>query len=123
MMRFLWTAQVTEKYTFLPCAETEDTRANRSWNKSNLAGRRRGRLAAEAPSEQRKGHDSVWRCFCDCGEIRAPLLRVRYGGRKSCGCLGYPPLKEFAGKRFGRLAAAGRTGKWAAFKMGGKGLL
>lgn len=70
MMRFLWAEKVTKKYTFLSRAETGDTPANRSWNKSNLAGRRGG-LTVEAPTKQRKGHDLVWRCFCDCGGLHS----------------------------------------------------
>lgn len=42
-----------------------------------------------------------------------PLHQIQSGYRKSCGCLSHPPLKEYVGKRFGRLVVTGYAGKWA----------
>ncbi len=54
----------------------------------------------------------VWKCRCDCGgEVLASLHQLRSGYRKSCGCLSHPPLKDFEGKRFGRLTVMAYAGK------------
>lgn len=81
----------------------------------DLTGMRFGRLTAVAPTGERgKGGGMVWRCRCDCGgEIRAELGQLVSGMRKSCGCLSHPPLKDFVGKRFGRLTVMEYAGKRA----------
>lgn len=49
---------------------------------------------------------------CDCGgEAYVPLRQLTAGYRKSCGCLSRPGLKDFVGKRFGRLTVVAYAGK------------
>ncbi len=81
----------------------------------DITGRRFGMLTALRPTEERTGRGStVWQCRCDCGkEITADVSRLISGSRKSCGCLRHPPLKDFAGKRFGRLTVLEYAGKEA----------
>ena len=50
-----------------------------------------GRLTLEEPTGRRKSGYMVWRC--------------------RCGCLSRPPLKEFRGKRFGKLTVVEYAGK------------
>ena len=56
----------------------------------------------------------LWRCRCDCGnEVLVEAAQLASGNRKSCGCLSHPPLKDFQGKRFGRLTVVEYAGKKA----------
>lgn len=79
----------------------------------DITGERFGRLVAVRPTEGRgRNGDTMWLCRCDCGnEVTAELGRLTGGSRKSCGCLSHPPLKEFQGKRFGRLTVVEYAGK------------
>lgn len=79
----------------------------------DIAGQRYGRLVAIEPTADRKYQGSVvWRCTCDCGgEAFVPQRQLRCGYVKSCGCMGHPPLKDFIGRRFGRLQVIGYAGK------------
>lgn len=79
----------------------------------DIAGRRFGKLTAMRPTGERSGRGNiVWRCRCDCGkEVCADLKQLVSGNKKSCGCLKNPPLKDFVGKRFGRLTVMGYAGK------------
>lgn len=80
----------------------------------DITGQRFGKLTALYPTEGR-GSDGtlIWHCKCDCGgEVDAPLRQLTNGYRKSCGCLSKPPLKDFVGKRFGRLVVREYAGKW-----------
>ena len=81
----------------------------------DISGMRFGKLTAIAPTGERGGGGSmVWRCRCDCGrEIDTELGRLVSGMRKSCGCLSHPPLKDFIGRRFGRLTVTEYAGKRA----------
>lgn len=81
----------------------------------DISGQRFGRLTALQPTEQRgKNGSTVWRCRCDCGnEVLAELSQLTVGNRKSCGCLSHPPLKDFVGKRFGKLTVTEYAGKEA----------
>jgi len=74
-------------------------------NQRNLTGIRFGKLVCLAPTEERSRTGSViWKCQCDCGNIcYVPLTQLTQGYKKSCGCLGHPPLKDLIGKRFGQL--------------------
>lgn len=75
-------------------------------------GYRVGALTVEKPTKERKSSYTVWRCRCDCGgEVDAPLHQLVAGYRKSCGCLGHPPLKDYVGKRFGMLTVLEYAGK------------
>lgn len=79
----------------------------------NIAGQRFGRLVALEPTGELLRGSAIWRCRCDCGgEVCAPLHQLTAGYRKSCGCLGRPPRKDYIGKRFGRLTVTDYAGKW-----------
>ncbi len=72
---------------------------------NDLTGKRFGKLVAIAPTEERLYDGIVWRCLCDCDKVAYVSSRQLLSGyTKSCGCLGHPPLKDFVGKRFGKLA-------------------
>ena len=47
-----------------------------------------GRLKTIAPTGEIRGHSSVWRCECSCGNvIETTMKSLRWGGKRSCGCL------------------------------------
>ena len=79
----------------------------------DIAGQRFGRLVALEATQQRNSSGStIWRCRCDCGnEVLTPLSQLTMGYKKSCGCLGHPPLKDYIGKRFGQLTVLSYRGK------------
>ncbi len=79
----------------------------------DISGRRFGKLTAIQPTEERSARGSaVWLCRCDCGkEVHAEAGQLLSGNRKSCGCLSRPPLKDFAGERFGKLTVTEYAGK------------
>lgn len=79
----------------------------------DLTGERFGRLVCiEATNQRDSGGSAMWRCRCDCGkECIASAKQLRSGYKKSCGCLGHPPLKDFVGKRFGQLTVLAYAGK------------
>lgn len=79
----------------------------------DITGERFGKLTAIRPTGERSGRGGLmWLCRCDCGkEVCASLNQLISGNKKSCGCLKNPPLKDFAGKRFGRLTVTGYAGK------------
>ncbi|MBQ9003247.1 MAG: hypothetical protein IJ087_15470 [Eggerthellaceae bacterium] len=53
---------------------------------SDLAGQRFGRLFAVEPTEKRQRGSVVWRCRCDCGELRdVSAFTLKRGHAKSCG--------------------------------------
>lgn len=81
----------------------------------NLTGRRFGRLVCIEPTAERSYKGSVvWRCRCSCGnECSATSKQLLSGYKKSCGCLGHPPLKDYIGKRFGQLTVIEYAGKRA----------
>lgn len=79
----------------------------------DLTGKRFGRLVCVEPTEDRKFHGStVWKCICDCGNTcTAAGRQLTSGNKKSCGCLGHPPLKAYIGKRFHQLTVIDYAGK------------
>lgn len=79
----------------------------------DITGQRFGMLTAQYPiTDEPSDQGAVWHCICDCGgEVNAPLGQLRSGYRKSCGCLSHPPLKDFIGKRFGKLTVTAYAGK------------
>lgn len=79
----------------------------------DLSGQRFGKLICLEPTQVRGGNGAViWRCLCDCGnECLAVSTQLTKGYRRSCGCLGKPPLKDFVGRRFGSLTVTGYAGK------------
>ncbi len=79
---------------------------------SDLTGRRFGKLVAVAPTDQRQYDGIVWRCLCDCDNVAyVSSHQLLSGYTKSCGCLSHPPLKDFVGKRFGKLTVTTYEGK------------
>ena len=79
----------------------------------DITGQRFGMLTAIAPvGVDKKAGTVVWHCKCDCGgEVDAPLHQLQSGCRKSCGCLSNPPLKDWVGKRFGKLTVIEYAGR------------
>lgn len=79
----------------------------------DISGQRFGRLTAMRPTGDRSARGNIiWQCYCDCGkEVCADLNQLTSGNKKSCGCLRKPPLKDFIGKRFGRLTVKEYAGK------------
>lgn len=80
---------------------------------SDLTGRRFGRLVCVEPTDERGPSGGVvWRCRCDCGnDCLAVSTQLTQGYKKSCGCLGHPPVKEYIGYRFGLLTVIDYAGK------------
>lgn len=77
-------------------------------NKLNhLVGQRFGKLVVEASTNERKNGSIVWKCKCDCGNIKyVPTHLLTSGHTQSCGCL----IREIQGiditnQKFGRLTA------------------
>lgn len=74
-------------------------------NEKDLTGMKFGRLTVLEQSENRaKDRNPLWICRCDCGAvIETTRRKLVTGNTMSCGCGRKPPLKDFAGKRFGML--------------------
>lgn len=54
----------------------------------DLTGQRFSRLVAIGVSGRNKDREIVWRCLCDCGNLKeVSSSRLRKGHTKSCGCL------------------------------------
>lgn len=79
----------------------------------DIRGKRFGKLVAVSPTDKRAdGGSVVWKCHCDCGnDTEVSLNRLNHGKVLSCGCLSNPPLKDYIGKRFGRLTVIKYAGK------------
>ncbi len=79
----------------------------------DITGKRYGKLIAVEQTEERGyGNSVIWKCKCDCGSIcRVALHQLQSGYVKSCGCLSHPQIKDFIGKRFGRLTVTEYAGK------------
>ena len=73
-----------------------------------------GSLVCKEPTDQRgPSGGTIWKCECDCGNIcYAVSTQLTHGYKKSCGCLGHPPLKKFIGRYFGDLEVVEYAGKW-----------
>ena len=80
---------------------------------ADLTGKRFGRLVCVEPTEDRMFSGStVWKCICDCGsECTAAGKQLTSGYKKSCGCWGRPPRKDYIGKRFHQLTVIDYAGK------------
>lgn len=81
----------------------------------DLTGQRFGRLICLEPTQQRGSSGGViWRCQCDCGNTCLAVgTQLTQGYKKSCGCWGHPPLKDWVGKQFGKLTVLSYAGKQA----------
>lgn len=100
-----------QRGTILDCGCSGRPKANQI----DLTNRRFGKLVVKEPTNQRSSKGSViWRCLCDCGnDCLAVSTQLTNGYKKSCGCLSHPPLKDFIGKRFGKLTVSEYAGKRA----------
>lgn len=90
-------------------------------------GSRVGLLTVAGSTAQRKSKYMVWRCLCDCGgEILLDTRCLQRGTVRDCGCGAaasaegagrqhrcnkHPVLKDFVGKRFGKLTVMEYAGK------------
>lgn len=73
--------------------------------KTNLLGKRFGRLTVIAPAEPRNGR-TYWLCRCDCGKEKIFLSGNLVDGKsKSCGCVSFGKRVNLLGKQFGHLTA------------------
>lgn len=82
--------------------------------RTDLTGKRFGMLTVISQTDRNSAAGWYWLCKCDCGgTVEAPSRQLLSGYRKSCGCLGHPPLKDLVGKRFGMLSVIGYEGKRA----------
>lgn len=84
--------------------------------RSDLTGKRFGRLTALERLEEKSGTNFLWRCRCDCGkEIKVRGSALTSGNTISCGCARTDVLqeraKDIAGQRFGALTARSPTGE------------
>lgn len=79
----------------------------------DLSGHRYGKLVCLEPSSEKdRSGNTQWICQCDCGRLcQASLHQLRSGYKKSCGCLSHPPIKDYVGRRFGRLTVTAYAGK------------
>lgn len=98
-----------QRETVLDCGCSTNVRPGQK----DLTGRRFGRLIALRPDGTRDKFGNVmWICQCDCGNVVTASRQVLTAGyKKSCGCLGRPPLKDLVGKRFGKLTVIEYAGK------------
>ena len=81
----------------------------------DLTGQRFGKLIClKLYNKKDKRGNTQWVCQCDCGNTcLAAVPQLKCGYKKSCGCLSHPPLKEYIGKKFGRLTVIEYSGKQA----------
>ena len=82
-------------------------------NIKDLTGMRFGKLTVQGKSGNRaKDRNPLWLCRCDCGnKVEITKRKLVTGNVSSCGCGRKPPLKDWIGKRFGRLAVLEYAGK------------
>lgn len=85
----------------------------------NLVGQRFGQLVVIEKTEKRsKNRYVIWKCRCDCGNfVEVTKDKLLSGNVSSCGCGRRPPLKDFAGKRFGSLEVITYAGKAKGFHL------
>ena len=90
------------------CSKIKNIKIKKQEEKLNrLVGQRFGKLVVLESTDQRYHHSIVWKCKCDCGNIKyVPTDMLKNGHTKSCGCL----IREIQGndltnQRFGKLVA------------------
>lgn len=81
----------------------------------NLTGQKFGRLTVIEPTEEKnKDGRRIWKCQCDCGNIKLTTCQnLKRGHCTSCGCknkeqiaaLGHSHAIDITGQRFGKLTA------------------
>ena len=82
----------------------------------DITGQRFGRLLAVEPAGGTRNNSVLWRCKCDCGNIKEVTCNELVSGNtRSCGCLAaesrHSRYLNIAGQRFGRLIAVEPTEK------------
>ena len=76
-----------------------------------LTGQRFGMLVVREFAGRKDGK-IIWKCQCDCGgTVVTSSSQLKAGYQKSCGCLSRPSLKNWIGKRFGKLTVIAYDGK------------
>lgn len=95
------------------CEAPPGAEGNGSASPKDLTGLRFGKLLVLGKSGSRApDRNPLWLCRCDCGkEIETMKRRLLSGGVQSCGCGRTPPLKDWVGKRFGKLTVLSYAGK------------
>lgn len=85
------------------------------FDKTDLTGRRFGKLVVIGDSGERDHRSILWRCRCDCGgEILAIGSRLTSGNIDNCGCVPkkrtvFGAAEDLRGRRFGELTALYRA--------------
>lgn len=79
--------------------------------KIDLTGKRYGKLNVLEKTEEKKNGSYLYKCKCDCGNIKYITARDLSSGRvKSCGCSkGFH--KDLTGKKFGKLTVIKYSGE------------
>lgn len=86
-------------------------KCNVAHNKLDLSQQKFGRLTAIELETVETNGQSIWKCYCECGNIVSVRLgALRSGKTRSCGCLGKENLeliqnkpKDLTNQRFGKL--------------------
>jgi len=88
----------------------------------DLTGEKFGRLTVVSFDSINKNGTPVWNCLCECGnKSKVTRSHLRSGSTKSCGCLARElsakrQLKDFSGRKFGRLTVINRHSNSSANK-------
>lgn len=98
------------------CLREETKLKNRRDKQPDLTGKRFGKLVV-LKSEVDSNGKLLWKCKCDCGNIRllsTTELTHKYNGKKSCGCLWKQNITkrgeiELTGRKIGQLEIIGKS--------------
>ena len=84
-----------------------------SYRFQDLTGQRFGKLIVDHMIQERSKSGGIqWFCKCDCGcTVITTSGQLKAGYQRSCGCLSRPPLKDWIGKRVGKLTITAYDGK------------
>lgn len=85
----------------------------------DLTGLRFGKLTVLGKTGKKApDRNPLWLCRCDCGaEIETTRHKLTSGSVQSCGCGRTPPLKDWVGKRFGKLTVLSYVRKDKGFHI------
>ena len=85
----------------------------------DLTGLQFGKLTVKGRSGNKtKDGNPLWLCQCECGNtIETTKRRLITGNTSSCGCGKTPPLKDWIGKRFGKLTVLSYAKKEKGFHV------